>query len=142
MTIELLLTFVNVGMAARATARTPRRQIRRRFGIMPRNMGSLYWQANGPVGKDYKVFVHLLDSNYAMFGGNDSEPKPQTLGWKPGATVEDTRSFDLPAETPAGSYQIEVGLYDLHRHRLPMLTDEGAEGATHLLLGPLDVKTD
>lgn len=100
---------------------------------------TLYWQARGTVSKEYTSFVHLLDMNYAMFGGHDGAPTPATNRWTPGATVEDIHTFTVPPETPAGAYQIELGLYDDDHDRLTLLTAEGAEGADRLLLGPLEV---
>ena len=103
---------------------------------------TLYWQARGVVNKEYKTFVHLLDTNFAMFGGHDGAPNITTVNWKPNAPVEDVHTFVVPPTTPAGSYQIELGLYDDEQDRLSLLTTEGAEGADRLLLGPLEVVVD
>jgi hypothetical protein len=103
---------------------------------------TLYWQARGPVSKEYTTFAHLLDANFAMFGGHDDVPSIATLEWEEGTVIEDVHTFTLSPETPAGSYQIELGLYDDDQDRLPLLTTEGAEGADRLLLGPLQVLTE
>ena len=100
---------------------------------------TLYWQARGAVSRPYITFVHLLDTNFAMFGGHDGAPATATPTWATGATIEDAHSFTLSPETPAGRYQIELGLYDDEQDRLTLLTTEGAEGADRLLLGPLEV---
>ena len=100
---------------------------------------TLYWQTRGAVDKEYTTFVHLLDANFGMFGGHDGAPSPATVNWTPDATIEDVHTFVVSDATPAGSYQIEVGLYDDEQDRLSLLTTEGAEGADRLLLGPLEV---
>lgn len=103
---------------------------------------TLYWHARGAVDKEYTTFVHLLDSNFGMFGGHDGAPSPATINWTPDATIEDVHTFVVSDLTPAGSYQIELGLYDDEQDRLSLLTTEGAEGADRLLLGPLEIVID
>lgn len=101
---------------------------------------TLYWQARGPIADDYTTFVHLLDRDFAMFGGSDHRPDPATPEWAPGNVVEDRHVFTLPLDTPPGSYQIELGLYTQPDFdRLTLLDAERAEGADRLLLGPLEV---
>lgn len=101
---------------------------------------TLYWRARGPVAADYTTFVHLLNQDFAMFGGSDSPPNPPTQAWTLGALVEDKHSFALPPDTPPGRYQIELGLYTQPDFdRLTLLAPGRAEGADRLLLGPLEV---
>jgi hypothetical protein len=103
---------------------------------------TLYWRARGPVAADYTSFVHLLDQDFAMFGGSDHQPDPPTRGWVPGEIVEVRHSFTLPADIPSGSYQIELGLYTQPDFDRLTLIDPGrAEGADRLLLGPLEVES-
>jgi hypothetical protein len=103
---------------------------------------TLYWRARDIVSKEYTTFVHLLDTNFAMFGGHDGTPALATPEWMPGTILEDAHVFTVPPETPPGSYQIELGLYDSELDRLPLLDTQGAEGADRLLLGPLEVVTE
>ncbi|MCC6170235.1 MAG: hypothetical protein IT329_23655 [Caldilineaceae bacterium] len=101
---------------------------------------TLYWRVRGPVAAGYTTFVHLLDADFAMFGGSDSAPDPPTPAWIPGEIVEDRHTFALPADTPPGSYQVELGLYTQPDFdRLTLLDPGRAEGADRLLLGPLEV---
>lgn len=101
---------------------------------------TLYWQVRGPVTQDYTTFVHLLDQEFAMFGGHDGRPQPPTPEWMPGVLIEDRHTFVVPPETPPGSYQVELGLYTRPDFsRLRVMTEAGAAGADRLLLGPLEV---
>jgi len=76
---------------------------------------TLYWQALRPVEGDYKVFTHLLDPTGQVRGQKDSVPASgtrPTAGWAKGEIIIDKYEIPLPPDAPAGSYQIEIGLYD------------------------------
>ena len=80
----------------------------------------LFWQAQCLLTQDYTVFVHLLGPYNPSTGGpvwaqDDTYPVQgghPTSRWLPGQVVPDRHPLDLPAGMPAGTYQIEVGLYD------------------------------
>jgi serine/threonine protein kinase len=65
---------------------------------------SVLWRAKGNVGRDYHVFVHVLKQNNGAAA--------PTAGWTDGTMVNDTYEISLPATMPAGSYRIEIGMYD------------------------------
>lgn len=94
----------------------------------------LYWQARGPVVRDYTVFVHLLDERERTFGGEDRPPVPPTSAWQPGQIVVVQHTLTVAADASPGLYQVEIGLYtpaDLQR--LPLVEAPGAEGADRVL---------
>jgi hypothetical protein len=82
---------------------------------------TLYWQAQEPVAQKYKVFTHLLgevyniNSDNFLWGQQDNEPvnntRPTTT-WRSGEVIVDSYAIPIDAQAPAGSYQIEIGLYD------------------------------
>jgi hypothetical protein len=80
----------------------------------------LHWQALAPLGTDYTVFVHLVGGYNPATGGpvwaqDDSWPLAgghPTTRWLPGQIVVDRHVIDVPEGTPAGVYQIYVGMYD------------------------------
>jgi 4-amino-4-deoxy-L-arabinose transferase-like glycosyltransferase len=89
---------------------------------------TLYWQALAPMAEGYTAFVHLLgDPNPATGGpvwaGHDGQPdggRYPTPAWQPGEVILDAHPVAVPAETPPGTYQIEVGMYLLETlARLP-----------------------
>lgn len=112
----------------------------------------LYWQADAWLGKDYTVFVHLLGPYNPATAGpiwaqHDSYPLGgghPTSRWLPGQVVPDRHILAVPQETPSGSYQIEIGLYDANTgERLavaPGSAESGAEsGGNRILLDQIQV---
>jgi hypothetical protein len=74
----------------------------------------LTWRARSNVARDYKVFVHLIDSEGHRVAQHDSEPdegKYPTSQWVPGALVRDTHPLLIPPDLPPGTYSIQVGIY-------------------------------
>ena len=102
---------------------------------------TLYWQARGPVSGAYAAFVHLLDAHYHMVGGDDAQLLPPTNRWDATTRLApDTYRLHVAANAQPGIYQLEVGLYDKDSlDRLTLVEAQGAEGADHLLLGPLEI---
>ncbi|MFN2169231.1 MAG: glycosyltransferase family 39 protein, partial [Anaerolineae bacterium] len=90
---------------------------------------TLYWQALRPMNISYSVFTHLLEPSGEVIAQEDGEPVDgayPTTGWQPGEVVADGYSFVIPAETPAGSYRLEVGMYRLETMtRLPVIDAGG-----------------
>ena len=75
---------------------------------------TLYWQAMGPVGADYTVFVHLLDVEGQIRGQGDGPPAHgfyPTSSWDAGEVVVDEHLVAVDSEAAAGSYRLAVGLY-------------------------------
>jgi len=64
-----------------------------------------------PLSKDYRVFVHFLDSHSEQLWNDDHTPAPATTGWQPGATIEYTRTIFIPLYPYTGTATVEVGLY-------------------------------
>jgi hypothetical protein len=121
-----------------------------RFGDVARLLGyrlasqpdrftlSLYWQAEQPDDIDYTVFAHLLNAAGQMVAGQDSQPaggRYPTGIWEPGEVVPDERSF-ATRDLPAGTYQLEVGMYVVATgERLPVTLPDGTvEPARRLVL--------
>ncbi|HZY44459.1 MAG TPA: hypothetical protein VFF70_06895, partial [Anaerolineae bacterium] len=81
----------------------------------------LYWHTDAVLNDRYKVFVHVLDPNGNIVAQTDREPGgglvPTTI-WQPNQTVIDRYGVLIPADTSAGNYSIEVGLYDFNNIRL------------------------
>lgn len=110
----------------------------------------LYWEALAPMELSYTVFTHLLGPYNAATGGplwaqDDSEPGwrsyPTSL-WSPGEIVLDRHTLSIPANTPAGVYDLEVGWYYwVTQERLSVRDDAGGMG-DHLILGQVMITTN
>jgi mannosyltransferase len=77
---------------------------------------TLLWRADrGPTSDRWKVFTHLLDASSIVVAQRDAEPADNlrpTTSWEPGERIEDNYGIVVPADLPAGSYTLEIGMYD------------------------------
>jgi hypothetical protein len=75
---------------------------------------TLRWETLEPPGQDYKVFVHLLNSDGEIARQHDSAPcdwQCPTGQWQKGELVLDQSNIYLGGLEP-GDYRLAVGLYD------------------------------
>ena len=96
---------------------------------------TLYWQALSSPDRNYQVFVHLVDDGESV-AQHDGAPAcafaPTSL-WESGEIVRDEHVIALDATTPLGTYDLNVGLYDLLTfERLPV---DGGPSDTLALTG-------
>lgn len=61
--------------------------------------------------QDYRVMAHVLDADEVMMWTDDHLPPIPTSQWKPGQTVEYTRTVFVPISPYIGDATIVVGLY-------------------------------
>jgi hypothetical protein len=74
----------------------------------------LQWQSLTPLREDYHVFIHLLNQTGEVVAQADGQPvhwSRPTSTWAINETITDRHGLWLPAETPATTYQLWVGLY-------------------------------
>ncbi len=70
---------------------------------------------------NYHVMVHFGDQDEQLIYTDDHEPPTPTSSWKPGQTIEYTRTFFTPTYPYIGAADIEVGLYAQgEKLRVPM----------------------
>jgi hypothetical protein len=60
---------------------------------------------------DYWVFVHVLDQNGERLWGDDHLPPVPTSAWKPGETVEYSRTVFIPNYPYIGPAEVRIGFY-------------------------------
>jgi hypothetical protein len=58
-----------------------------------------------------RVFVHFLDADEELMWTDDHEPPTPTAEWKPGQTVQYTRTMFIPSYPYVGAAKIVAGIY-------------------------------
>jgi len=75
---------------------------------------------NASIDGDYVVFVHVLTSDGEKMWQDDHAPPTPTSRWKPGQTVEYTRTVFVENYPYIGEATIRLGLYNSAGKRLPL----------------------
>jgi hypothetical protein len=93
------------------------------------------------TASDLRVFVHLLDNESRLWGGEDRlDMHPPT--WERGDLLVQYHRVPLASGAPAGEYQLEVGLYvPITMERLRLYAEPEGEQPVgdRVLLSPLEV---
>lgn len=92
-----------------------------------------HWTRTGGVGGTWKLFVHLIDDTYKVYGGSDVAVYPQR--WPLGQQLTTEHFLHVPADLRPGLYHVEIGWYDpATLKRLPVTDARGrAAGETVVL---------
>jgi hypothetical protein len=61
--------------------------------------------------EDYRVMLHVVDADEELMWTDDHDPPTPTTQWKPGQTVEYTRTVFVPIYPYVGEASMHVGLY-------------------------------
>lgn len=75
-------------------------------------------------GEDYRVFVHVMDQDGENLWRDDHDPPTPTTGWKPGQTIEYSRTSFVPVVPYNGPATVQVGLYSAKSGERLALTGE------------------
>ncbi|MEA3309659.1 MAG: 6-pyruvoyl-tetrahydropterin synthase-related protein [Chloroflexota bacterium] len=91
---------------------------------------TLVWRVQQGTTEQYKTFVHLLNAEGQLVSGSDQVPvgwqRPST-GWVADEYLQDAHSVMVPVALPAGTYQLQGGLYNaVTLERLTTTTGEDA----------------
>lgn len=96
----------------------------------------LHWSVTAQPTTNWTVFTHLLTSDDSgsqrLVAGRDDLPgggSLPTVVWHAGWRILDEYQIQLPADLPAGEYQLSTGLYDPNGNRLPAETGEVVLGS-------------
>jgi hypothetical protein len=80
--------------------------------------------------EDYRVMVHVVDVDDQMLFALDHLPEIPTTQWKPGQTIQYTRTEFLPVYPYVGEAAIQLGLYSpTTQRRLPLAAPEVSQRA-------------
>jgi hypothetical protein len=111
---------------------------------------TLYWRTDAAIPVRYKVFTHLLgevynaNSDNFLWGQQDNEPgggQALTTLWVPGTVIEDRYRIPVDPAAPAGTYQIEIGMYGLvDVARLPIADANGMPAGDAIFLTAIEIQ--
>ena len=83
-----------------------------------------------PFTKNYRVMVHMLDSDEELMWTDDHDPPTPTEQWKPGQIIEYARTIFIPIYPYLGMATIEMGLYSAEsEERLPLAGEDAGQRA-------------
>jgi hypothetical protein len=78
--------------------------------------------------EDYRVFVHVLDTDEERMWDDDHNPPIPTTQWKPGQTIEYTRTIFVPIFPYVGEATIQLGLHSTRdQKRLPLAGEDAGQ---------------
>lgn len=104
---------------------------------------TLFWRALQAPARDYTVFAHVLQPPQTKWAGYDKQPAPPMSQWKPGEVMAETYPLKFDPATPAGVYEVEVGVYTLNAptsfERLKIITRDGRQQQDYVLLSKVRV---
>jgi len=90
--------------------------------------------------EDYRVFVHVVDTDEEQMWNDDHNPPVPTTQWQPGQTIEYKRTLFVPVFPYVGDATIQIGLHSLKDQKRLTLAGEDigqqAYKVAHLQLLP------
>jgi len=93
--------------------------------------------------EDFRVFVHVLDSDEELMWDDDHNPPTPTSQWKPGQPVEYTRTIFVPVFPYVGDATIQMGLHSLKdQRRLPLAGEDIGQRSYRVLKLQMLPQTD
>jgi len=80
--------------------------------------------------EDYRVLVHVVDADEELIFAFDHNPPKPTSQWKPGETIEYTRTEFIPVYPYVGEAAIQIGLHStVNQKRLPLAGQDVGQNA-------------
>jgi hypothetical protein len=80
--------------------------------------------------EDYRVMVHVVDADEQLIFAFDHSPPVPLTQWKPGQTVEYTKTVFIPIYPYVGEASIQMGLYSTtSQKRLPLAGEDTGQRA-------------
>lgn len=89
---------------------------------------TLYWEALAAPEAERTVSVRIANDDGWLYAQKDSMPvggtRP-TSWWEPGQTIRDVYYLTVPPDTPPGSHNLDLVLYDTYTLEIVPFTGEG-----------------
>jgi hypothetical protein len=81
--------------------------------------------SDAKFNEDYRVFAHVVDTDEEQMWNDDHDPQVPTSQWKPGQTIEYTRTIFVPVFPYVGDATLEIGLHSIKdQKRVPMAGED------------------
>jgi 4-amino-4-deoxy-L-arabinose transferase-like glycosyltransferase len=104
---------------------------------------TLYWRAIDQPPADFKVFVHLVDLDWELYGQGDGYPlqgRFPTSAWRTGDLIVDPHFVQFQQPITAGEYRIAIGWYLESTGERLSTVHEGQETGTVAETSPFDLQ--
>ena len=86
--------------------------------------------SNAHFPEDYRVMVHVVDADEELIFAFDHNPPVPTSQWKPGQTIEYTKTVFIPIYPYVGEASIQVGLHStINQKRVPLAGEDVGQRA-------------
>jgi len=96
-----------------------------------------------PIADDDLVFVHFLDTDGELLWTDDHMPPTPTSQWKPGQTIQYSRTMFVPKFPYVGETRVELGLYSPKDGKRVVMTGETkGQDSYHVATFNLTKQTD
>jgi len=93
--------------------------------------------------EDYRVLVHVVDADDELIFAFDHNPAVPTSQWKPGQTIEYTKTVFIPIYPYVGEASIQVGLHStVNQKRLPLAGEDIGQRAYRVARIQLQPQTE
>ncbi|HXD18403.1 MAG TPA: hypothetical protein VN654_15430 [Vicinamibacterales bacterium] len=93
--------------------------------------------------EDYRVLVHVVDADEELMFAFDHDPPKPTSQWKPGETIEYTKTVFIPIYPYVGEAAIHVGLHSTAtQKRLPLAGENVGQNAYRVARLQLQPQTE
>jgi hypothetical protein len=93
--------------------------------------------------EDYRVLVHVVDAVEELMFAFDHDPPKPTSQWKPGETIEYTKTVFIPIYPYVGAAAIHVGLHSTgNQKRLPLAGEDVGQNAYRVARLQLQPQTE
>ena len=80
--------------------------------------------------EDYRVMVHVVDADEELIFAFDHNPPIPTSQWKPGQTIEYTKTVFIPIYPYVGEASIQIGLHStINQKRMPLAGEDVGQRA-------------
>ena len=93
--------------------------------------------------EDYWVFVHFLDTDGELMWTDDHETPAPTREWKPGSTIEYSRTMFIPRFPYVGETRVEIGIFSpTTGARLPLVGETAGQRSYQVAAFDMRLQSD